>query len=483
MYFSVKILVFVVFATAASYVPFFSLFMLDKGYDALDLGTLQSFSRVIMVVTTPIASAYADKHRVHRELLSVMANVAAVTMVLFYLSPSGSLVYAVALLGIYSCCSGAKMAIVDSLVLAACRGGELPYAMQRLWGSIAYGTVAISIGLVLRGFGDWSQATKERLGGEHVVAGPGPAGVVRYDSVPLIHAGFMVALAVVLLCCFRLPRPQQRRSRGYVSVATQQSGNEEMKGLKSQPQEASEAAKPRLSSYETYQRLLADPRVLFPIPFGVCLIGIAESSLNTFLFPYLRVKMNAPPILFSMILALHAVVEVCCFTFGSHVVQSVGPATMLIVSCCAFAVKAFAYATLSSPWGILLVELLHGFCFAFMWTASVGHIERCAALILPDSDDDADVTAVDDLDDQAPRSSQHLSRASYAMTTLWFFYGGVPSILAGVMSGAIVHYASEVVLFRLVGVFCLAVAGLFVLYDRRGLIQRPLPTDSSDQRK
>jgi hypothetical protein len=498
MNWELKLLVASLFATSASFSPFFSLFMQDKGFDALQIGTMISFSRVIMLLSTPTACAYADRHGAHRGLLATLAALAGGVILLFPFAPPGSFYTVAAIFALYSICCGSKLAICDTIVLHACKGFAEKYPLQRLWGSISWGVVAMAIGFFLRWY--------------HRVQGLS----ITYELVPVIHSIFQFCFAAVLMTFIPPTSPgtalpssakedeepleecegstgdehapiladaQVNRSLMSVDVtgplssmtassstagprrsnASRSGRNGSHANALSQTSASAASTAPPQSVFavlRSYVKLSQDRRIFFPVVLGVSLLSLSEVAMNNFLFPYLRRALKAPPELFSYVLAIHAASEVVAFTMGSRLMQILGPRALLMASSLAFCAKATWYAILEDPWSLLYVETLHGVCFALMWTAAVAHVSRIADSIGGGGGGSQGTAGKD------AKASGNVRAASMAMTTLWFFANGLPNILGGVLSGYVVQNseAQEVALFQVVGALSFAVAVLFWFY-------------------
>lgn len=513
----IKLLVASLFATSASFSPFFSLFMQDKGFDSIQIGSMISFSRLVMLVSTPAACAYADRRGTHRGLLAVLALVAGFVILLFPVAPQGDILVVGSIFLVYSMCSGSKLAICDTIVLHACKGKADRYPLQRLWGSIAWGIVALMIGFFLK----YYHADRRAAGLPQT-----------YELVPVLHAFFQGCFAAVLMSLIP-PTSQSSEdamteqeseknpsssalpceegvlpsSRGYSRGTSPADINAEAhinRGVMSvdvtgpsssitctstirvtssgraKGGASTASALPAPSSVWTvlrgYAKLSQDRRIFFPVIFGVSLLSLSEVAMNNFLFPYLRRELKAPPELFSYLLAIHSVSEVVSFLTGSHLVSLVGPQKLLVVSSLAFCTKATWYAVLENPWSLLYVEMLHGVCFATMWTAAVAHVSKVAEglsrqQLATEGEELMGVEGDGSRQESAEgKASVNVRAASMAMTTLWFFANGLPNILGGIFSGYVVQTAEdhEVALFQMVAGMAFAVAMLFSVYGTFG---------------
>lgn len=120
-----------------------------------------------------------------------------------------------------------------------------------------------------------------------------------------------------------------------------------------------------------YGRLLRDPRMIFPLGFGMCFLALCEGVAHIFLFPYLRRVFGAPAQLFSCIMLVHMLSEVAAYLISSRVLQVWGKAALFITGALCYAVKMFLYASTTNPWWLLAVESLHGMCISFTVVASL----------------------------------------------------------------------------------------------------------------
>ena len=468
MEWAIKILVVALFATSASFSPFFSLFMQDKGFDAVSIGALLSCTRVLMLVSTPVICSFADRRGVHREVLAGLASLAGCTMVAFYLVPRGATATLALLLAVYSICAGSKVAICDTIVLHVRGAAHYPY--QRLWGSASWGVVALLIGYLLR-------VNHKKFGnaGEEV----------RYDVIPMMHACSMFVFALVLV---RVVPPINSNS---------------MMDARNTP----------VGATSNYIRIVGDSRVLGPIICGAAILSTSEVALNNFLFPYVRKQLGGPPELFSYVLALHSASEVAAFSIGPWLLLKVGHQNMFMISAAAFSVKAYVYSRIADPWSLLYVEGCHGMCFGFMWTAAVSHMSHAAAsiintecnandsgadeeqcrressgsmqgselgqrqpiqfdgpkIVVPVATPGPDGSGIRPVDD-SPKS---VRVSSLAMTTLWFFSQGLPPIVGGIASGLVVQFSAqhEVMLFQGISLICISMCGIFFIYGQCGLFR------------
>ena len=424
-----RILMFSVFATHASFLPFFSLYAQDRGVSSFALGNLWTLLRACMALSTPLASSLSDRYRIHCRLTGTLMILAAMLSALFD-HTSGMAAFA-ALVALYSLCSGPKSAICDSLVLWSCPSKE-DYAQVRLWGSISWGVVALSVGAYVT------------LGSNQEA---GSTDAARFTSLPMLHSVALVILAAILFFVIA----DSPRTRSQVDDATEggspldsytQSGKD---SLDEQSAHSAPGAKPNKSP--TFLSALRIGRLVIPL-FAIMWVSWAENAVVYYLFPYVRRSLHGPPILFSWAMVSAIVSEVTCFAFANRFLRYCGCKNTLIVSAVAYTLKMLAYGLMVNPWMLVIIEGMHGLCFALLWTAAVQHVDTtieglCAGLNC-----------------EVPKS--------LAMTLLWVSYSGLPPIIAGSASGYVVEQYGEVTLFCFGSVLCAAAAMTFYVCGQVG---------------
>jgi PPP family 3-phenylpropionic acid transporter len=105
--------------------------------------------------------------------------------------------------------------------------------------------------------------------------------------------------------------------------------------------------------------------------------GASLGLVGNYLFLYMD-GLGANNTLMGLALTMATISEMVILFFSSHLLASRSARGLLAVGLLACVVRTFAYSVVSTPWVILLVQLLHGPAFALMWAAGVYTADRLA---------------------------------------------------------------------------------------------------------
>lgn len=142
-----KIFYFFFFAAIGSLVPFLNVYFSQQGLSGAQIGWLSAIPPLVALTVNPIWGAVADKWQIHRQILALCAFGAGVVSLLFLTATSfWPLMIVVILLSFFRTPIGP---LVDSSVLDLARklGGH--YGRQRVWGSVGFVLVTLTLGRAL----------------------------------------------------------------------------------------------------------------------------------------------------------------------------------------------------------------------------------------------------------------------------------------------------------------------------------------------
>ncbi|CAE7833669.1 cscB [Symbiodinium sp. CCMP2592] len=116
---------------------------------------------------------------------------------------------------------------------------------------------------------------------------------------------------------------------------------------------------------------------------NLIIYGLAMSVVESFLLVFLNEDFdNAPKLLLGASTTVMCIFEVPVFKYIDHVwARRKERLTSVLMACkLVLAFRCFCYTLLppSNPWLVLLIEPLHGFTFAAMWSATVEYGQRIA---------------------------------------------------------------------------------------------------------
>ncbi len=172
-----------VFLTLGVYLPFWPVFLRERGLSAAEIGLLLALASWIRVITTPAIAQAADRSGRAKAVLALAAGLALVLFagllpaygfwpVLLVMLPAAAAFHAL-------------IPLVESQTMAAVRRERLDYGRIRLWGSITF------------------------------IAGTVGAGRLITGRDPDLVLGLVLgALAATLLAALAVPAPREGRPRG-----------------------------------------------------------------------------------------------------------------------------------------------------------------------------------------------------------------------------------------------------------------------------
>jgi PPP family 3-phenylpropionic acid transporter len=124
-------------------------------------------------------------------------------------------------------------------------------------------------------------------------------------------------------------------------------------------------------------RLLLAQRAWF---FFLAVATVESLSLNIFLnylFLYLD-AMGTSSRIMGLTLTFATISEIPIFLYSRRLLARWGPAFLLAISLLFTVIRSFAYVSITAPWQVLIISLLHGPTFALMWVAGVAYANEIA---------------------------------------------------------------------------------------------------------
>ena len=109
----------------------------------------------------------------------------------------------------------------------------------------------------------------------------------------------------------------------------------------------------------------------------VFVAGLGAGILNNYLFLYMN-QLGASATLMGLSLTVATLSELTVFALSGRMLQRWGTGRMLAVSIVAMVIRMLAYSLIVTPWAVLVIQLLHGFTFATLWTAGVSYANSAA---------------------------------------------------------------------------------------------------------
>ncbi|MEZ4770798.1 MAG: major facilitator superfamily domain-containing protein 6 [Caldilineales bacterium] len=130
------------------------------------------------------------------------------------------------------------------------------------------------------------------------------------------------------------------------------------------------------SFWRGFRVLMARRRwILFLIVVFVA--GLGAGILNNYLFLYMN-QLGAGETMMGLALTVATISELAVFALSGRMLERWGTGRMLGASIVAMVIRMLAYSVVATPWAVLVIQLLHGFTFAALWTAGVSYANSAA---------------------------------------------------------------------------------------------------------
>jgi PPP family 3-phenylpropionic acid transporter len=185
------------------------------------------------------------------------------------------------------------------------------------------------------------------------------------------------------------------------------------------------------------QTLLTNPRWLafLVVAFSG---GMALSMISNFLFIFLR-SLKADEFLLGLTLTAATLSELPILYFSERLLRRWNVRQLMKVAMLIFAIRAFAYSLIKTPWLALPIQLLHGPTFSLMWFSGVSFADEIAP-------------------------------AGLGATAQGLFSGvmlGIGSAAGAFLGGLLYDYIGIVNMFRVTAIGSLFALGLVLLMEKK----------------
>jgi len=316
------------FAAGAFFSPFLVLYFSELGLDGRRIGVLRGIAPLIAVVAAPLWSALADATRRHK-LVRMVAIVGSWLAVLI-LSATRMYGALIAVVAGYAIFSAPVIPLVDNAVIALLGEEKSRYGQQRLWGAIGWGLAGLVAGVLIERYG-----------------------------LLVAFVGYLVLMACTGLMALAIPSVD----RGLSDVGR-------VLGQGAEPP-------PGHSTFGSdVRRLFLDRRwVLFLLV--VLIGGLFHSTEMSYLMLYMD-ALGGSKTLMGIALMVGTISELPVWALAPYFLKRWGSRGLLAIALFAGAIQSLAYSSLSSAWGAVPLQLLHGLSFSAMWAAGVSYAAEVA---------------------------------------------------------------------------------------------------------
>jgi len=143
-----------IFAMFGIMLPYWPVWLTARGLNAEQIGIVLGAGILARVITTPLVTAWADRHGERKRLIVWLAGLGFLGT-LCYLPAHGFWWILLIALPVGGCVNP-TVSLADSLTLMAARRDQFAYSRVRLWGSVSFLVIAVLTGRWLAGHdADW----------------------------------------------------------------------------------------------------------------------------------------------------------------------------------------------------------------------------------------------------------------------------------------------------------------------------------------
>jgi PPP family 3-phenylpropionic acid transporter len=105
--------------------------------------------------------------------------------------------------------------------------------------------------------------------------------------------------------------------------------------------------------------------------------GLGSFSAASYLYPYMA-ELGASETTMGLALTLSTMTELPIFFFGNRLVKRFGSQGLLMISLVLIGLRSLLYALVSTPFAVLIVQMLGGTVFPALWLAGVNYADEHA---------------------------------------------------------------------------------------------------------
>ena len=300
---------FLYFAALAGFAPYVVLYWQSQGFSGPEIGVLTFIPPLVMLVSAPLWTGFADARHIHRLLMALaIAGVAGVAVAIPFIHVFPAALLVSPLLAFFN---APIVAMSDTATMhsLAQQGQPQMYGRVRLGGTFGWAIAAPLVGALVETHGlAWAFWT--------------------YAAVML--------LALLVSLRFSFPVEIQRSS-----------------------------------VWRGMRDILRNREWVFFLLIGL-VTGMGFAAVNNYLFAYLE-ELNIGTTMAGLALTISTISEIPIMFFANRILARLGSRDMLTLAVGATGLRLLAYAAFTTPAAILLLQLVNGLTFPMFWIAGVAY--------------------------------------------------------------------------------------------------------------
>ena len=307
-----SIFYFLYFSVLGAFVPFRSRYFDVQGFDSFTIGVSASLLGVMTIVAPYFWANLAERFETKNNVL--IAGVLLSALFVFCSLQATSVWMLLTSMAIYAACWNAILPQTETLTLALTAHGKGDYSRIRLWGSMGYMALVVSVGYGVEWFGVW-----------------------------IIQPVIMAFMALLVIAVIRVPKVQ----------------NDHLGRSRREP---------------LRQHFWQRPVLVFMA--AAVLVTVSHSPYHTFFDLYMR-HLGYSASASGWLVTLGVLAEIGLFMLANRIIQRWRFAVILQIALIVCAVRWILLATLAETlWILLIVQLFHAVSFGLMHSLAMHFVHN-----------------------------------------------------------------------------------------------------------
>lgn len=373
--FPAKAFYFFYFAAFSALMPFLVLYYEGLGFSGQQIGILSAIFPLMVLVSAPLWGMIADVSKRHK--LIVVLLIALSIVFGMVLNTGKSFSSLVLLFSVFAFFVAPTVPLGDTAVLALLGDQKSNYGRLRVWGAVGWGLSAPLAGILT-----------ERLG------------------ITWAFYSYALFMSLCLFSSLRLP---------FDSVTKDHSDGQ--------------------GGGSSLRQFLTVDWIFFLCAVFISGIGLAISG--SFVYLYLS-ELQATGLIVGLALTMATLSELPLTFYGKQLLQRFSIFSLVFAALVFVGLRLIFYSVASDTFHILLIQLLHGFCFSILWIAGIAYADA-----------------------NAPEGRNATAQGLFSAVLF-----GMGSAAGGLIGGYYYDNLGSVEMFRLLGV-CILVATVVLFTIRR----------------
>ena len=359
-----KVLYFSTGLASVGWNRFQNLYFLNHGIPPAQIGELKTIGLVLKFIGEPIWCIIADL--TDPKLVFLLSLAAGIGSLEILRNASQVTYHTIILVKLIRTATAPQATLTTIASMKLIEGSTEGYGQQRMYGSLAWGLGAYMVGMMIDAYGT--------------------------DSM-FYFTYFFQIVSLIIVFKYLPTKPTGVNSLSTLDDSHEKSeslerggGSPMIDGGRNEKRSAKTGlaavfnvytvGKVKLDIYVQELRQFVKNRCCRVILFNAILYGACMQTVDTWLFICLEQDYHANKAYSGLCVFASTISCIPIFYYSKKVISLYGHSNMILASHAALVLRLVLLSLMSPTWvhhmyGILAVQLLHGFCYALFWTASV----------------------------------------------------------------------------------------------------------------